>query len=242
MIFLLELTTVVRKCALQSVFYRKNTPMLTTASAHQESTLSAAPSSASATCPLPPIPKLYDLSGLPHFSEAGAGGSLRRSSTVMPRYPLRASIRATASPVGPPPTTAVDEGGASLWVSAAGAADTAAEEVVVIVVDRGERLLHLRWRSSEVGVLTTQAVAVLVTRHSAERHSSAVLTMAACADAEFMLLAGREGAQTNFLPSLSKKPRRHVVIHERDCWRHTKIRSLPRCNRRLRDAVLDPWD
>lgn len=83
---------------------------LTTTSADQDSTFSAAPSFASAVCPLPPIPKLYDLSGFPHFDDAGGGGSARRSSTVIPRYPRLASMRATASPVGPPPTIAVDEG------------------------------------------------------------------------------------------------------------------------------------
>lgn len=74
----------------------------------------------------------------------------------------------------------------------AGAVDAA--EVVIVV--RGTLLWHLLlllrpWRSSEVGVLTTHAVAVLVAKHRAERHSSADLVMLLCA--EVMLVSGDGG-------------------------------------------------
>lgn len=53
-----------------------------------------------------------------------------------------------------------------------------AAEVAVIVADS---LLLRPWVcSSEVGALTTQAVAVLVVKHRAERHSSADLAMLPC--------------------------------------------------------------
>lgn len=95
---------------------------------------------------------------------------------------------------------AVDDGRGSLPVSVAGAAGAA--EVAAIVADRGTTLLRLLLllrpcvRSSEDGVLTTHAVAVLVVKHRAERHSIADLAMLPClCEIMFRVRGGPKGAR-----------------------------------------------
>lgn len=128
------------------------------------------------------MPRLYDLSALSHFGDDGGGGWVRRSITLISRYPLRASIRATASPVGPPPMIAVDDGrecapasdaavGAELERGAATAvmvvrSHPAASDVVLSVDCRKGR----RWR--KVGALVSHAVAWSHVKCTDKRHSS----------------------------------------------------------------------